>query len=69
MERKVADSPTPERETFTNPFTELAKEIMAFIRQRDLISSIDLGVWLYMGNAESQLSAFLMKRLASAAQP
>lgn len=59
----------PQREVFDNPFEDLAKDIMGFMRESGCIEAIDLGVFLYKGTTTSQLSAYLKHRLASADYP
>lgn len=41
------------------PYDEAAGKILDFVRKAGLVKSVDLGVWLYAGNAGSQLAAFL----------
>ncbi len=66
---KAMDNHIPDRETFENPYEDLAKDIMQFMREENCIEAIDLGVYLYRGTTTSQLSAYLKNRLASADYP
>ena len=52
-----------------DPHTGLAADIMDFLRDSGCIESIDLGVWLFRGNAEDQLGGYLSERITDPAFP
>ncbi len=41
----------------------MAEALLAFVRHSQCVQAIDLGVWLYKGNAESQVAGFLTSYL------
>ena len=46
-----------------------AGSLLSFIRRSDLVVSIDREVWLFSGNAEDQVAAFLQSTSLCAVPP
>ena len=59
LTREVADQDVETE----SPFQILAADLMDFLRDSGSVEAIDLGVWLYRGNAEDQLAGYLAERV------